>query len=206
MYKELLSAVAIALTFAIFLPYIRSVHRGQTKPHVFSWVVWGLGTFIVFFAQLADKGGIGAWSIGVSGCITCYIASLAYLKRSDTNITQADWAFFLAALSALPLWFLTSDPLWAVVVLTIADIVGFGPTVRRSYIRPYEESVSFFALGSARNLLVVLALEHYSVTTVLFPAAVGLACIFLAIFLLYRRQVFAGNNKEVLSKPMKEPR
>lgn len=192
MYKEILSAVAIVLTFAIFVPYVCSIYRGQTKPHVFSWVVWGLGTLIIFFAQIADEGGVGAWAIGVSACITLYIALLAYLKRADTNITQADWAFFLAAISALPLWFFTSDPVWTVIVLTIADLVGFGPTYRKSYTQPHEESVFFFSLGSVRNLLVVLALEHYSVTTVLFPAAVGLACIFLAVFLLYRRQVLSG--------------
>ena len=192
MYKESLSAAAIVLTFALFFPYIRSIQRGETKPHVFSWVVWGLGTLIVFFAQLADKGGPGAWVIGVSGVITSYIALLAYRKRGDTVITRTDWAFFLAALSALPCWFLTSNPLWAVVTLTIADVVGFGPTVRKAYAYPHDESVGFFALSALRNLLVILALEHYSLTTILFPAAVGLACLLLAFLLVYWRSAAGG--------------
>ena len=191
MSKELLSAAAIALTFGIFFPYIRSIHRGKTKPHVFSWAVWGLGTFIVFLAQLAGRGGLGAWPIGVSGVITGYVALLAYLKRADIVITRADWAFFFAALSALPFWSLTSDPLWAVVILTVVDLIGFGPTVRRAYDHPHEESASFFALGAVRNLLAILALEHYSLTTVLFPAGVGLACLLLVFMLAYRRRSLA---------------
>jgi hypothetical protein len=155
-------------------------------------VIWGAGTFIVFFAQLSDRGGVGAWPIGVSACITSYIAALAYVKRGDTQITRADWFYLVAALSALPFWFLTSDPMWAVVVLTISDLVGFGPTIRRAWSFPQLESASFFALGSARNALVVLALENYSVTTVLFPAAVGLACLLLALFLLHRRRAQAA--------------
>jgi hypothetical protein len=195
MSKELLSAAAIALTFGMFFPYIRSIHRGKTKPHVFSWVVWGLGTLIVFLAQLAGHGGLGAWPIGVSGVITSYIALLAYLKRADTTITKTDWVFFFAALSALPFWFLTSDPLWAVVTLTVVDVIGFGPTVRRAYRHPHEESVSFFALAAARNLLVIFALEHYSLTTVLFPAAVGLACLLLVFMLAYRRHAPAVHSE-----------
>lgn len=191
MSKELLSAAAIGLTFGIFVPYIRSIHRGQTTPHVFSWVIWGLGTLIVFLAQLAGGGGLGAWPIGVSGVITSYIALLAYLKRADTIITQTDWMFFLAALSALPFWFLTSDPLWAVFTLTVVDIIGFGPTFRRGYRHPHAESVSFFALAAARNLLVIFALEYYSLTTVLFPAVVGLACLLLVFMLAYRRHSIA---------------
>jgi hypothetical protein len=186
-YKEFWSAAAIALTFALFFPYIRSIQRGKIKPHVFSWVIWGLGTIIVFFAQRAGRGGLGALVIGISGLITSYIALLAYLKRGDTMITKTDWVFFGAALSALPCWFFTSNPLWAVVILTLVDLFGFAPTIRKAYIKPHEESVGFFALSSVRNLLVILALEHYSLTTVLFPAAVGLACLLLALLLIYRR-------------------
>jgi hypothetical protein len=85
MHKELLSAAGIALTFVMFVPYIRSIHRGQTKPHVFSWVVWGFGTFVVFLAQLADGGGLGAWPIGVSGLITIYIAALSFCSKRPAN-------------------------------------------------------------------------------------------------------------------------
>lgn len=187
MYKELLSAAAIVVTFVAFVPYILSIRSGETKPHVFSWVVWGLGTLIVFFALLAGRGGLGAWPIGVSAIVTSYIAILAYLRRTDTLITKTDWAFFFAALSALPFWFLTSDPLWAVVTLTVVDVIGFGPTVRRAYAYPHDESISFFAISAARNLLVILALEHYSLTTVLFPAAVGVACLTLSFMVAYRR-------------------
>ena len=41
-YKELLSAVAIVLTFVAFFPYIRAIINGAIKPHVFSWIIWGM--------------------------------------------------------------------------------------------------------------------------------------------------------------------
>lgn len=195
MPKELLSAAAIILTFALFVPYIRSIHLGKTKPHVFSWVVWGMGTLTVFFAQLAGQGGIGAWPIGVSGVITSYIALLAYLNRADTQITRMDWLFFIAALSALPFWFLTSNPMWAIVTLTVVDVMGFGPTVRKAYRHPYEESTGFFALSVVRNLLVILALERYSLTTALFPAVVGVACLLLVCMLIYRKRSLSIRSK-----------
>lgn len=191
MNKELLSAAAIVLTFAIFVPYIRSIRQGATKPHAFSWVIWALGTFVVFLAQLAGAGGVGAWPMGVSGLIAAYIAVLAYHKQSDTAITRPDWVFLIVALAALPCWFLTSDPLWAVVILTGLDLAGFGPTFRAAYSRPYDERIGFYSLGAVRNLLAVLALEHYSPTTVLFPAAVGVACIAFVAMVAYRRRQLA---------------
>jgi O-antigen/teichoic acid export membrane protein len=91
MQKEIFSAVAIALTFIAFLPYIRSILRDEIKPHVFSWIIWGSTTFIVFLAQLNDGGGAGAWPIGISGIITIAVAILAYTKKADVTITLADW-------------------------------------------------------------------------------------------------------------------
>lgn len=190
-YKEILSATAIALTFAAFVPYIRAIVRGATKPHVFSWVIWGATTFVVFLAQLEGKGGVGAWPIGVSGSITILVAFLAYVKRADITITKTDWWFFASAMSALPLWYLTSDPLWAVVVLTAVDVLGFGPTVRKAYSFPHSESLLFFFLFAVRNLLVIMALENYSLTTVLFPAAIAAACMLLMAMVTYRRRVMA---------------
>lgn len=188
MGKELLSVVAAGLTFYIFLPYIRSIRRGKTRPHVFSWVIWGLGTVIVFFAQWAGHGGIGAVPIGLSGLITLYVAWLALRHRGDASITRLDWLFLLLALAALPCWFLTSDPLWAVVVLTTSDLLGFGPTFRAAWRRPHEERAGFYALAALRNGLVVLALEYYSLTTVLFPAAVGAGCLVLVAIIAWRRR------------------
>lgn len=57
--KILFSFIAILLTFLAFIPYIRSIFAGVTKPHVFSWVIWGMTTSIVFFAQVEAKAGMG---------------------------------------------------------------------------------------------------------------------------------------------------
>jgi hypothetical protein len=187
-YKNLLSAIAIALTIFAFFPYIRSILKGETKPHVFSWVIWGSTTFIVCLAQLADEGGAGAWPIGVSGIITLYVAILAYIKKSDSTITKTDWLFFILGMASLPIWYLTSNPLWAVVILTTADVLGFGPTFRKAYIRPFEEQLIFFVIMTIRNLISITALEHYSLTTVLFPAVIATACLIFIPMVIYRRR------------------
>ena len=188
-YEATVAGIAIAITFAAFVPYIRAIVAGKTRPHVFSWVIWGATTFVVFLAQVEGQGGVGAWPIGVSGAITLFIAILAFVKRADVTISKSDWLFFIAAMSSLPLWYATADPLWAVVVLTTVDVLGFGPTVRKAYSAPHSESQLFFGLFALRNVLVIMALERYSATTVLFPAVIAVACMMLVIMIAYRRRV-----------------
>ena len=191
-YKEILSFIAIVLTLAAYIPYIRAIFSGAIKPHVFSWIIWGVTTLLAFLAQLEANGGVGAWPIGVSGSITIFIACLAYLKRADVTITKSDWLFFVAAMSSLPLWYLTSDPLWAVVMLTTVDVLGFGPTIRKAYHFPFSEPLLFFGLFAVRNLLVMMAFENYSMTTLLFPAVIATVCVLLMMMIAYRRRLFAA--------------
>jgi len=196
-YKELLSAVAIALTLLAFVPYIRSIVQGKTRPHVFSWLIWGSTTFVIFLAQLADRGGAGAWPMGVSGLITLYIAYLAYVhqRRSDVlafTINRVDWLFLGVSLLALPLWAVTANPLWAVMVLTVVDVLGFGPTFRKAYSQPYSEHLLFYATITLRNLLATVALAHYSLTTMLFPLTMAIICVIFIMMVLYRRRIISA--------------
>ena len=189
-YKEVLSGISIVITIMAFLPYIKSIIEGGTKPHVFSWVIWSSTTFIIFLAQLSDKGGAGAWPLGVSSIISLYVAFLAYKKKSDITITRSDWIFFLIAMGSLPLWYFTSDPLLVVIILTSVDVMGFGPTYRKAYRDPYSEKLQFFTLMGVREFFSVSALENYSLTTLLFPVAMSSATwIFIVMVLIRRRKV-----------------
>lgn len=187
LFKQIASGIAFAFTFVLFVPYIRSVQAGQTIPHLFSWIVWAFGTFVVFLAQLADGAGIGAWPVGFSACLTGYVALLSWRVRSKIEILGRDRLLLILALAAVPGWIIVADPFWAVLLLTIADLLGFGPTVGKAYRQPWHEHMWFFALGGLRNALVIAALENYSWTTVLFPAAVGVACLFVAALIMFRR-------------------
>ena len=189
MFKGIFSAGAIFLTFVSFLPYIKAIRGGRIKPHVFSWVIWAVTTCIVFFAQLAGRGGVGAWPTGISGAITFYVAVLIYRNNPRDSITASDWVFFVLAISSLPLWYLTSNPLWAVIILTTIDVLGFGPTFRKAYAAPFEEQILFYAVLIFRNLLSIAALETFSVTTLLFPAVISLACVFFIAMIVIRRRL-----------------
>ncbi|WP_020481626.1 hypothetical protein [Methylomonas sp. MK1] len=51
-----------------------------------------------------------------------------------------------------------------------------------------SESPGFFGLFALRNLLAILALEHYSLTTLLFPAVIASACGLVMAQIVARRR------------------
>jgi len=185
--KSLLGTLATVLTVLAYLPYIRSIIHGRSRPHVFTWVIWSIATGISFLAVLEARGGAGAWPIGFSCAVSLFVAGLAYVKRTDVTITRTDWLLFFAAIAAMPLWLAANDPMWAVVLITLIELLGFGPTMRKTWFYPHSESMSFLAILIVRNGLIIAALSRYTMTTVLFHAAAAVACGLLVAIMVWRR-------------------
>ena len=186
--NQFFSGSAVLLTLYAFFPYIKSIQSDSTFPHFYSWLIWGISTCTVFFAQISDGAGVGAFPIAISGIITLYIAYLAYNRRSDLSITLSDKIFLFSALVAIPVWYLTNNPLWSVIIITTIDTLGFGPTIRKVWNRPDSEDPLFYSLFAIRNILVVLALENITLTTVLFPLVMAIACIVIIGLVLVRKK------------------
>jgi hypothetical protein len=199
MNATVLSALAIALTLIAFLPYIRAVARGAFQPHVVSWGIWGGATLAISAAQYFADGGAGAWPIFLSGLMTVIVAVFAYRSSRDGSVTRADIFFLLLSLCALISWFVTQDPLMAVVLLTVVDLSGFAPTYRRGWWHPHDESLRFYALMVVRNGLAAVALEAYSMTTLLFPLATGFACFMFVMMVMCRRRIFRSTHMPAVS-------
>ena len=177
--KELLGTLAVVISIVAFIPYIKSIIAGNTRPHLFSWIIWGIITSIIFFAQISEGGGSGAWATGVSAIFTLLIAFLAYRYKSDVSITKTDWCFFITALCTIPLWLFLHNPLLSVVILLMIDCLGFIPTLTKTYRKPYQEHLLIFYLGILGDITSMLALQSYSLTTILFPIITLLQCVVL---------------------------
>jgi len=193
-YKTILGSLAVGVSFAGYIPYLRDVFLRKTKPHSFSWLAWGIIEFIVFFAQLAKGGGSGAWITGSSAGVCLFIAGIAFF-RGDTQINKLDYASLGGSLLGIVLWRLTSNPLLAVIFVSIADFLAFIPTFRKSYHHPEQETVTEYASSVLKWVLGLLALRSFNLTTWLFPVSVMLTNGSFVIMSLIRRRTL---NKKLL--------
>lgn len=185
--KETLGYISVVATLVSLAPYYYFIFTNTIKPHAFSWFIWGLLTAIGFAAQHAEGAGPGAWSTGVVS-VGCFVIALLALKKGEKRITKSDWACFLAALFAIPLWYFTSDPLWSVILVSIIDVLGYFPTARKSFHKPHEELIFTHFTGTVKYVFALMAIEHWSLTTWLYPAAISTANLFLVAMLVIRRR------------------
>ena len=191
MNQDLIGLIAALIGIYAFYPYLRDILRRKTRPHIFTWGIWGVLMGIGFFAQLSEGAGPGAWVTGVFTVLNLLIVILA-LKYGEKDFTRSDWVMLVVALLAIPLWMLTKNPLWSVILISVIDVVAFLPTFRKSWSKPHEETLETFVWVSLSFFLSFWALEAVNLTTTLYPATLlGINIVFITLSLIRRRQIQA---------------
>ncbi len=186
MSKELFGLISLFFTGASLVPYMWTLHTGKTKPHMFSWIIWTLLSSIVSAGQFAGGAGAGAWAAGFTALCSVLIVFQS-LKHGEKNITRSDWIFFIAALSGIPLWMITSDPLYSIILVTVINVAAYGPTVRKSWDKPYQENALSYGMASFKHIATLFAIEKMSVLNCLFPVMMVFINGGVTLFLMIRR-------------------
>jgi hypothetical protein len=189
-YKIIVALIAATLEVVANFPYIRDILAKKTKPHFFTWLIWTLLTWISFFILVSEGAGVGAWVTGVTA-VTCLAILVLSFFFGERKITISDWVCLMLALFALVLWKNANDVFLAMIIIVTVDTLGFIPTFRKSFSKPYEETLSTYLLVIGKHILTLLALQMYTPTTILYPSILFLTNFLFAIMLVIRRKKIA---------------
>jgi hypothetical protein len=187
-YKLIISLVAIVLTIIGYVPYIRDIFKRKTVPHVFTFFIWGFASILTFALQMHGGGGVGAW-VTLAAAIICLFIFVLGLKYGEKNITRADIIFFVISIISLVLWPIAKQPVWAVVLIVAVDVFGFLPTIRKSWNKPYSETLFTYQLCVFRHGMSMFGLRQFNLLTLLYPLAWTAANFIFVIILMARRKI-----------------
>lgn len=179
--------LSLALTVISYIPYVVSVWRGNTRPHVVGWAIWALVSLIAAAGQFSGMAGAGSWATFLSSTFCVLIAVMAALQKGDKSITRHDIMLFVLALAALPLWYVTSNPLSAVLLVTMIDASGYIPTLRKSWKAPHQEMPLHYIISNFKHVFSIAAMTVYSLTTMVYPVALFVLNSLLIAAIYYRR-------------------
>lgn len=179
-------AVFLAVFFA-FLPYLRDIFRGKTKPHAYTWLIWTITQGVATAGLLYGKGGWGSLEL-VVGTFFVFLVFLISLKYGTRNITKSDTVIFIAALLAVVVWLKMDNPLFAVFMVSAIDFLGFLPSFRKAFYEPWTEIVISWVFFSVGNLFVILSLSEYNLLTLTYIITITVGNITMAIICLARRK------------------
>ncbi|TAL39975.1 MAG: hypothetical protein EPN97_01455 [Alphaproteobacteria bacterium] len=186
-YHEFFGLASFGISLWGSTVYIASIFKGQTKPHVYTHLVWGIVTAIAFFAQVFDKAGPGAWATGLTAA-TCLLQSGLALKYGEKSITLTDKIALLTAGVAIIAWVVTKDSLLSVILSSLINLAAFYPTCRKSWLKPWEENLTAYNIANIKILLSIMAITHVTLVTTIYPVACIVVNMLFVALCMWRRQ------------------
>jgi hypothetical protein len=120
-----------------------------------------------------------------------HVFVVASLARGERSFSRQEWAFAVAAGAVFVMYFFTKQANLAAALTTVIDALGYGPTFVRGWSYPRKDSVTSFALNSAKFVPSLMAMDPISFATSFYPATLLVLNAAVAIMLSMRRQAVA---------------
>ncbi len=180
--KEIIIIFASALAVVGNIPYLLDVVRRRVKPHPYTWLVWTIVSFVVFFGALEKGAGTAVIPIAVSEVFTLIIF-LFSLKYGFKSPPKRDKYFLAVALLGLIPWILTKDPTISVIVMVSIDLLGFMPTLYKTFCYPKSETWLLYGTNVLRHSLILSVLDSYNLATMLHSIVMIITNAIMVVFI-----------------------
>ncbi|CAG9265919.1 MULTISPECIES: hypothetical protein [Paraburkholderia] len=183
---SIFGVIGSVVSLVAAIPYGLAIVRRAVRPHLFTWLIWSIVTTIAAAGQFVAGAGPSAWCTAAIAA-TCILIFVASIYRGEKSWTRSDWTFLGAALSAIPLWILTEDPTLSICLVTLIELAGLGPTVRKTIRDPWSESLAYFVLCIVKYALAILALRQWTVAVAFYPLVNIIASVGICLVMVVQR-------------------
>jgi hypothetical protein len=163
--QYVLGIVTIIMWIVSYIPYLTDMFKGKTKPHIFTWVIWWTVSFIMFLGQQSNGAWAGSRTTAVAWLLCTIVAVYSFFHKGIRIITRSDYILTWLAIVAIVIYLYTDNRRRSVMLLNIADILSFAPTIRKSWSNPHTETISMYAINALKFIIVIIATAQYSFIT-----------------------------------------
>jgi hypothetical protein len=139
------------------IPYGRSILRGRTKPHQFSWLILTLINIIVLVAQFLE-GGRESILIYLVFSINCAGIFVLSLFKGVRNTSRWDWYLLAMALITCVVWAFTKNNVIALWLTVLIDIFATSMTLLKIRAEPGSEDPMPWFICTVAYIFTLLSL------------------------------------------------
>ena len=183
-----LGVLAGGIGIADTVPYVRDIMRGVTRPHRGTWLIWGVLAIVACLSMRADG---ASWSLvmAASQAVLTGLIFVLALRWGEGGVGRLERVMILVAAAGVGGWIVAEEPVVATVCVVVADVIGAGMMVPKSYRDPESETLVTFVLASFGGALAAGAVGTIDVSLLLYPMYYCLINGAIALLIWTRRRV-----------------
>jgi len=173
------SIIATGIAIIAYIPYLIDMFKGKNKPHLYTWISIFLITAIIAYIQLVGGSGIGAIPIIIGVVIDAIILFYCFRFGTKDIVFMDKICLAISIVGIISYLIFITQPIISLVIVSVAEVISFIPTVRKTRNDPYSESLTSYYLIMIKLILVLIALEKYNLLTVSY------SILWLVVFVLF---------------------
>ncbi|MCX8074191.1 MAG: hypothetical protein N2749_01210 [Clostridia bacterium] len=191
---EYLVFVGMIVSLIGTILYIKEVIKGEVKPNRVSFFMWSLAPLIATVAAISTGVTLSVIPVFMSGFnpLLILIVSL-FKKEAYWKITKFDLSCGFFSVLALILWYITKNPIIAIIFAILSDFLAAIPTIIKAWKHPKTEASSVYAAGLFSAFTSFAAIKMWDFASLAFPTYLIIANIL--IILSIERKRFIKNSE-----------
>lgn len=176
--------VGVIISFLGGISYLIDTIKGKAKPNKVSFLLWGFGPLIAFFAEIRQGVGIQSLLTLTVGIIPLLIVAASFINnKAKWRIRNFDIACGVLSLIGLFFWYITKVGNLAIIFSIFADLLAGIPTIVKSYYYPETENLYGYLSSFIASILTLLTIRIWKFEFYGFPIYILLIS-FLISFLV----------------------
>ncbi len=179
------------MTVITYSVYYYSIFTGETKPHRYTEFLYLIITWLIFTIQVSNEPSY--WSIYLWLIAFFSLASfLLSLKFWTNDVTAFDKFCLWLWLITIPIWYVSWNPLYSLLLLVWLDFIATSPMMRKTFVDPYSENPYVYLIESIWLIFVLLSLTSFSLINSLYPIFIFSINIVIYLIIIIRRRIVAS--------------
>lgn len=169
--------------------YIRSTLAGKTKPNRVTFFMWSVAPMIGTAAGYAE--GVSVWTlvpVFLSGFAPFLNLCASFVNpNSYWKLTPFDYICGALSALALLLWWLSGDPIIAIIFAILSDAAAAVPTVLKAWKYPETEHFGAYLGSTFSAMTAFISTPVYSFASLAFPIYL-IGCNIAVLSGIYRKK------------------
>lgn len=156
--STLIATFATVLNLLGYYVYFIQIKSDKSKPNATSWALWVLLGAVNTLLYEDLSGEIVSTLIFIADTLACTIIFFyVWAKGRFEQLKWTDWSLLLLGIFAVIIWQKTSNPVLANIVVVLAFIISFIPTLKDVWAKPENEAPASWLICTSAYILTTVS-------------------------------------------------
>ena len=175
------------------IPYVLDTIKGKTKPHRTTWLIFFLLDLIYLFNQYA-LGATSSLYLVFAWTIMTLLIFILSIKNGIGGFEKLDLICLVGAITGLILWWVLKTPLLSVFCNILVSLIGYIPTYKKVYLKPYTETEISWLTSAVAAILSAVSIGSLNIKLLILPMYSFITTFSVFAFIKLRKNKLANTK------------